>query len=671
MNFKNFKLAVAKNFKEMQKTGLYFVNVDKDELWETYLTSFPKGTNPIFRKRTEHDCSCCRQFIKAVGHVVTIMNGKMVSIWDGVQTGTDYDVVAEALSEYIHKHEIENMFFHFESKAGTDKSFEQVLNKEPITWEHFFVNVPAEFVMKADQQGPYLSGKRADYEVLLRSLKEITMDSVDTVLELIKQDSLYRGAEHTNTLNRFKELKVEYDHAENGELFVWKYIRNGMGSIMRIRNTSIGTLLVDLSNGKDLEESVAAFERMVAPMNYKRPKALVTKRMVEEAKAKLEELGLVSALQRRYANINDITINNVIWADRDVKNKMMTDAFADIIDSIQVDVKKLNKVEEIRIDKFISDVLPSAQRIAICVDNSHTGNFVSLVAPVDPTAGCLFKWGNNFSWDYNGHLTDSIKERVKQAGGNVTGDLCCRLSWFNTDDLDLHMIEPDGVHIYFNARHSYTTGGTLDVDMNVRGERTDPVENIFYKNRRDMKEGVYYLVVHQFKQRNYDNKTQGFVVEFDYLGEVRTFAYDKIVRQDERDDVVTFKYTHKDGIKILRSLPESTLSRSVWGVNTNTFVPVNVIMNSPNYWDGHGVGNKHWFFMLNGCKNDDVARGFYNEYLKEEFNKHRKVFEIVGSKMMTEGTDQQLSGLGFSSTLRNSILVKVTGKFSRILKVNF
>lgn len=669
MNFKNFKLAVAKNFKEMQKTGLYFVEVDKDKLWETYLGSFPDGTNPIFRKRTEHDCSCCRQFIKTVGHVVTIVNGKMVSIWDKINTETDYDTVAEALSEFIHKHEIENMFFHYESKAGTDKSFEQLVDGSSHTWEHFFVNIPGEFVFKKDQQGAYLSGKRADYEVLLRSLKEITMDSVDMVLELIKQDSLYRGAEHTNTLTRFKELKVEFDHAENGELFVWNYIRNGIGSIMRIRNTSIGTLLVDLSNGKDLEESVAAFERMVAPMNYKRPKALVTKRMVEEAKAKLQELGLVSALERRYANINDITINNVIWANRDAKAKM--DVFDDISDSIAVDIKKLNKVEEIGVEKFISDVLPAVKTVEMMVDNSHVGNFVSLVAPVDPTAGCLFKWNNNFSWDYNGHLTDSIKERVKQAGGNVTGDLCCRLSWFNTDDLDLHMLEPDGGHIYFNARHSYTTSGTLDVDMNVQGERTDPVENIFYKNRRDMKEGVYYLVVHQFKQRNYDNKTQGFVVEFDYLGEVRTFAYNSIVRQDDRIDVVVFKYTHKDGIKILRSLSESTLSRSVWGVNTKTFVPVRVIMNSPNYWDGHGVGNKHWFFMLDGCKNDDVARGFYNEYLKEEFNKHRKVFEIVGSKMMTEGTDQQLSGLGFSSTMRNSVLVKVTGKFSRILKVNF
>lgn len=30
----------------------------------------PAGTNPIFRERTEHDCSCCRNFVKNLGNVV-------------------------------------------------------------------------------------------------------------------------------------------------------------------------------------------------------------------------------------------------------------------------------------------------------------------------------------------------------------------------------------------------------------------------------------------------------------------------------------------------------------------------------------------------------------------------------------------------------------------------
>ena len=57
---------LMENFAEMTKdvTHLFEVNVDKDEMWNLYLDSFPAGTNEIYRERREHDCSCCRHFIK-------------------------------------------------------------------------------------------------------------------------------------------------------------------------------------------------------------------------------------------------------------------------------------------------------------------------------------------------------------------------------------------------------------------------------------------------------------------------------------------------------------------------------------------------------------------------------------------------------------------------------
>jgi hypothetical protein len=94
-------------------------------------------------------------------------------------------------------------------------------------------------------------------------------------------------------------------------------------------------------------------------------------------------------------------------------------------------------------------------------------------------------------------------------------------------------------------------------------------------------------------------------------------------------------------------------------------------MLSPNYWDDFKVGNKHYFFMLEGCRNDGGARGFYNEFLRSDLDQHRKVFEIVGSKVRTEEERDQLSGLGFSSTQKNHITVRVTGSITRVLRVVF
>ena len=85
MGFMKFKQAIAKQFKSMLDLGcdLYVVDVNRDELWEKYLASFPEGTNPIHRTRTEHDCSACRHFIKTLGPVVAIASDiRLVSIWD-------------------------------------------------------------------------------------------------------------------------------------------------------------------------------------------------------------------------------------------------------------------------------------------------------------------------------------------------------------------------------------------------------------------------------------------------------------------------------------------------------------------------------------------------------------------------------------------------------------
>jgi hypothetical protein len=96
-------------------------------------------------------------------------------------------------------------------------------------------------------------------------------------------------------------------------------------------------------------------------------------------------------------------------------------------------------------------------------------------------------------------------------------------------------------------------------------------------------------------------------------------------------------------------------------------------MMSPNFWDDQvGIGNKHYFFMLDQMKNEGTARGFFNEYLKPKLDAHRKVLELVGSKMKTEETNDQLSGLGFSSTSRNDLIVRVTGKsLKRVIKIRF
>lgn len=671
MEFSTFKTAVAKQFEKMAKHHLFRTGAEKDAMWAAYLAAFPEGTNPIYRERTEHDCNCCKAFIRAVGNVVAIIDGQLVSVWDARIDDPAYQAVADAMAQLVKSKPIANTFLHFERTAGTDRTLVDRMDGV-ASWSHFFVNLPKQYVMKGVEIASVLGETRAHHDVLARSLETITDEAIDTVLDLIAQNALYRGQENQATVAAFKSLKAEYAQvpAEGRDLFVWSRFQQLPRPVTKIRNTSIGTLLVDLSEGMEIEDAVKAFEIKVAPSNYKRPTALVTKAMIENARKAITELGLSSALERRYAVIEDISVNNVLFANRNARREMAADVFGELAAKVSATPKTFDKVEDVPIDKFIADILPRAESLELMAENRHVGNLVSLVAPADPTAKSLFKWDNPFSWSYNGDFADSIKERVKKAGGSVDGDLCCRLAWNYTDDLDFHMTEPGGFEISFRNRGRISpAGGVLDVDANgMDGIRKDPAENIVYADRHRMKDGIYRLYV-----VNYDRRSDGvgFEAEIEFDGQRHHMAFEKALRTGENVTVAQIAYSHADGFQILESLPSSQTTREVWGIATQTFRPVNVLMLSPNYWNERAVGNKHWFFMLDGCRNDGVARGFFNEFLTEELTAHRKVIEMVGSRMKTEESQRQLSGLGFSSTQRNSVLCRVSGSFSRVINLVF
>lgn len=103
MEMKQFKALLQNNFAEMTKeaTHLFEVALDKDELWNVYLDSFPSGTNKMFREKREYDCSCCRQFVKNIGNAVVIKNNKIITVWDFVVNDETFQPVLDGLSTYV------------------------------------------------------------------------------------------------------------------------------------------------------------------------------------------------------------------------------------------------------------------------------------------------------------------------------------------------------------------------------------------------------------------------------------------------------------------------------------------------------------------------------------------------------------------------------------------
>lgn len=682
MEFARFKDVFQHHFYQLIRGAdrLFEVAIDKDELWSLYLNSFPDGTNNIYRERREYDCSCCRHFIKDIGAMVVIKDNQVHTIW-GFDTGsTTFQPVVDALDAYVKSEAVSGVYFTTTKHIGTDKSREVCGNAIVHTFEHFYVELPAEHVFRKNRsEGDVQNDFRTSKEVFKRSLEEITDEAVETVLELIRSNTLYRGAEWAEPLTRFAELKRKYNALADNEKnnFAWVESVKAGPSVTRIRNHSIGTLLVDISGGEDLDTAVRKYEAIVAPANYKRPKAIFTKKMLEEARDKITELGYLDSLSRRFATLDDITVNNILFSNRDSAKRISgaADVFDAMMGEAKTSPKKFSKVEEIGIEKFIADVLPSAQEVEVYLEGKHASNMVSLIAPKVTDSKPMFKWGNSFSWAYTGNMADSaMRERVKAAGGSVDGVLRFSIQWNDGttndgNDLDAHCIEPNRNHIFFGSRYSSRSGGELDVDIIHPTAGKPAVENITWPNKQRMAPGVYGFFVNQYCNRG---GRGGFRAEIEFDGTIYSFNYDKELRHGENVNVADVTL-HEDGtFTIKEHLSSSESSREVWGVKTNGFIPVSVMMYSPNYWDEQkGIGNKHYFFMLKGCVNPESPNGFYNEYLKDELITHKRVFEALGGKMAVESVEDQLSGIGFSSTKRGELIVKVKGQTERIMKVKF
>lgn len=642
-NWKNFTSSVAKEVSKLRKA--YEVDVDRDELFKVYIDSFPEGTNPLHKKRTEHDCNCCKNFIRNMGHVVTISEtGQIKTIWD-VDAQGPYKQVAKAIRDYVKSRPIRSVWMTKFPKFGAESN----VSKDMVKYNHFWGQLEATLV--SPRYTEIVGEQNTQVKVLERGLKELSKTAINFVLTLINTNGIYRGAEFKNSVELFLNIKSKYHTLpDKGRAIIpWMYAGH---PVCGFKNTVIGTLVSDISSGVDEDSAVRSFESKVAPTNYKRPTAIITQKMVENSLEEMRKLGIEQSIYRRYAEFKDVSVNSVLFVDNKVRGKMK-DSISELLklDTVNKTSVPSNPVK-ISGEQFFTNILPKAKSLKIFVENSHCGNFVSLTAPQYPESPPLFKWDNGFGWSYDGNVTDSVKERVKKAGGNIHADLRVSLSWYNTDDLDLHCLTPSKEHIYYGNKKNI-----LDVDMNVHNPVKNAVENLAFIKPAN---GKYVIRVVNYRKR--ESIDIGFDLEIECGGHIYTFSHTSVAPSsiecleiNMNSGKITEILIMNDGIK------EGMKNSEKWGVKTNSFVDVSTVVLSPNHWD-KPIGNKHWFFILDGCINPSETRGMYNEFLRPELDKHRKVFEVLGERTKCKVSNEQLSGIGFSSTRNDRAIMVVDNR---------
>lgn len=703
-----FNKVLQAQFDGMCATGkLFRSNMTGQQVWDTYINGFTPKDNPIFRDpdSTVHNCNLCKNFIRRYGNIVAIdENYRILTMFDFYSdVPEEYHKVAHELTLALKKETIKEVFFEtfnelnslpYEScnknnsvfKLGIDKNVKRYTKEEAEkygvvkpdeirTFHHFHLYLPKQFV---DTTGKSIEAIMGDYRdsknVFERAMQEISLDTLNLVRDLINQGSLLDGATHLYKIEQFIPLKEQYENIAPGLRKNWCWVNSYKLPFAKFKNELIGVLCSELSEGKELNEACKAWNKRVDPVNYMKTTAPITKKQIEEAKEFVETNGYVESFDRRFATIDDIKaseIKHISAGDGSIKAVSIFDGVKST--STRHKRSEFKDIEEVNIDKFMQDILPSCTSVEAFLANNQEGNLVSLTTANIKESKPIFKWNNNYSWTFNGNLAGKsmIKEAVISKGGKVNGVLRFSIMWAEGDpsdnsDLDAWCEQPNKQRIGFPSKRDYHTEGNLDVDIMRPADYSNKhiVENITWPNIKKMPDGDYKFWVNQYCDRG----SKGFKAEIEFDGEIFSYEYNRPVR----NSVIVATVSLKNGVfTISHVLPESASSKELYGLPTNEFHKVNLICLSPNHWDTNNVGNKHFFFMLEGCKSPVSIRSFHNENLLPELAQHKRVLEVLATTNMIPTTNKQLSGLGFNATVRDELIVKLQGSFKRVIKIKF
>ena len=705
---KDFTDKIQEQLNKMMNSGMLFrSSMTGQEVWDLYLNSFTEEENPIFRdpESTSHNCNHCKNFIRRYGNIVAIINNKIVSIFD-IDIEGKYKIPAQNMNFALTEAKIKDVFFEtfdelqslpYEKcnknsetfKLGIDKNVKRYTKEEADkfgivkpdeirTFNHFHASINKIFVDTSGASIESIMAKHRDAKnVFQRAMEEIPLDTLELVADLIKQGSLLDGETHLFKIDQMIPMKRTYDSLKENDRDNWCWVTSRDLPYAKFKNELIGVLCTELAEGEELNKACQSWNKRVDPANYMKAVAPFTQKQKDAAAKFVSDNGYTESFKRRLATLDDIKaseIKHINAGDGKIEEVSMFDN----LKTTKTGRHKRNEfdgVEEVSIDKFMKDILPSCTSVEAYLENHHVGNMVTMTTADNENSKPMFKWSNNYSWTYNGNLAgkSQIRESVKSQGGGVDGVLRFSIMWAedtkDNSDLDAHCKEPNNNLIYFSNKYSKYTGGVLDIDItqpqsHKTYNKENVVENIIWPNLASMIDGDYSFLVNQFAARN----SKGFKAEIEFDGEIYSYEYPNPVSGKVKVATVT-KKGNKFTIK--HHLPKTNNSREVYGLQTKNFHKVNLVCLSPNHWGNDRVGNKHYFFMLDKCKAESDIRSYHIENFNNELAEHRKVLEPLASTIMIKPEGNQLSGLGFNATIKDELIVKLSGNFKRTIKIKF
>lgn len=144
--FTTIKKQMQEAFLLMTKgqSALFITDVDKEVLWNTYINSFPKDV------QQEYTCNACKSFIRNYANIVTIVDNKLVTMWEFEPKDDDFTDVVKNLHILVKASSIKDVFVSKVSKVGVESNVKLVEGASPVIWNHFALDLRINVVGSSD-----------------------------------------------------------------------------------------------------------------------------------------------------------------------------------------------------------------------------------------------------------------------------------------------------------------------------------------------------------------------------------------------------------------------------------------------------------------------------------------------------------------------------------------
>lgn len=370
-------------------------------LWDAYLNSFPAD------ERQFHNCSCCRTFVQRYGSLVVVKDGRTIpAVWDVTDAPELYKSAVEAMARLVRRAKVTGVFLSESIELG-----QRSTRTETCTWHHFAVTNPRVFQRTVKSAKQAMAEKREDHNTVARALGEFTPTMLQTAVQLLKSDALYRSEKVLGAAEWL--LKVSEERRTlTGELrenALWREIALAPAGFCHPRSSMLGSLLEDIAKGLPYEDVSRMFAAKMHPLSYQRPQAAPSAGNIAQAEKLVEQMGLAPSLKRRFARLDEV---QSLWkaTPKALVVEGSGGVFAHLTPKSEAPSSTLRiPPQTMTWEKFLRTVLPDARSIELNAP-AH-GNYCALVTAEDPESPPILQWDrldrrNPVSWYlYNGGST--------------------------------------------------------------------------------------------------------------------------------------------------------------------------------------------------------------------------------------------------------------------------